>query len=138
MEVIELMCRPAKRAAMRRPVTSASVVGRPSLYLDSMKHCSISLSDFPAHLQEEIIFAKISASFFRAWSQQRWAGIGRYRKMTLIGSIPLARSWKSVETSSNNLSLTALPKRHLLAVMIIRCSNSFFKSTSPESPHFEK
>jgi len=138
VEVIELVCWPAKRAAMRSPVTSASVVGRPSLYFESMKHCSMSSSVLPALLREDMMVAKISASFLRAWSRRLWAGIGRYGKSTLIGSIPLSRSWNNAETSSKSLSRTSRPKRHLLAVKMIRCSSSYFKSTSPLGPHFEK
>uniref|UniRef100_A0A3Q7ES46 Uncharacterized protein n=1 Tax=Solanum lycopersicum TaxID=4081 RepID=A0A3Q7ES46_SOLLC len=76
VEVIELVCCPAKRAAIRRPVISPSVVGRPSLYFESMKHCNISFSALPVRFREFMMFAKISASFFLALSRRRWAGIG--------------------------------------------------------------
>ncbi|KAI7996988.1 hypothetical protein LOK49_LG10G01825 [Camellia lanceoleosa] len=39
---------------------------------------------------------------------------------------------------SLSLLRTSSPNRHLLAVKMIRCSNSYFKSTSPLSPYFEK
>nr|GMD77597.1 peptidyl-prolyl cis-trans isomerase FKBP19, chloroplastic [Ipomoea batatas] len=92
VDVIELVCWPANKAAMSKPVTSDSVVWRPSLYLESMKHCNISFSALPVLLREEIIFVKISASFLRARSRRRCAGIGRYGKSTLMGCIPLSRS----------------------------------------------
>lgn len=138
VEVTELMCYPAKRAAMRSPVTSDSDVGRPFLYLESIKHCNMSFSDFPLCFREVMMVAKISASFFRAWSRRRWAGMGRYGNMTLIGSMPLSRSWKRADTSSKSLLRTSSPNKHLLAVRMIRCSSSSFRSTSPLSPHFEK
>ncbi|KAJ0566478.1 hypothetical protein HanIR_Chr06g0274191 [Helianthus annuus] len=55
-----------------------------------------------------------------------------------MGCMPLSRSWKRADTSSNSLLRTSSPSRHPLAVRMINLSSSCFRSTSPLSPHLEK
>lgn len=70
MEVMELVCCPAKRAAINRPVHSSSVVDRPNeRYFESMKAWSMSGSDFPEALRALMMAENILASSFRALSK---------------------------------------------------------------------
>ena len=67
VEVMELVCCPAKRAAMSIPVHSSSVVPRPKdRYLESMKACNISGSVLPEAFRSLMTLEKIAASSFRA------------------------------------------------------------------------
>lgn len=70
VEVMELVCCPAKRAAINRPVHSSSVVDRPNeRYLESMKAWSMSGSDFPDALRALMMAENIPASSFLALSK---------------------------------------------------------------------
>lgn len=64
---MELVCCPAKRAAISNPVHSSSVVPRPKdRYFESMKACSMSGSVLPEAFRAFMTEAKRSAISFLA------------------------------------------------------------------------
>mmetsp|Transcript_6139 Transcript_6139/g.38128 ORF Transcript_6139/g.38128 Transcript_6139/m.38128 type:complete len:228 (-) Transcript_6139:314-997(-) len=135
---MEDVCWPANRTAMSIPVISSSVSALPFLYFASMKACNTSGSDTPDSRRALITFANILPSSTRALSLRLWAGMGSQGLITLMGCMPMSKSWKSRDTLPNRCSRTSRPKSVRLAVMMIRSESSFNKSTSPLSPHPSK
>lgn len=58
--------------------------------------------------------------------------------MVEIGIMPSSRSWRSSETFWNICSRTSFPRRVLEAVRVTSSEKTSFKSTTPDSLHFEK
>lgn len=138
--VVELVCFPAKRMATMSPVTSASVVGRPSLYLESIRFCKTSSSTRLELLRDRTISVKILESLARALSRRRVVGIGAYGNSKQLISCKLfpVSSWNVEKTSSNIFSRTSFPSRQRAEISMSNCSSSCFISTIPCCPHFAK
>mmetsp|Transcript_49912 Transcript_49912/g.100498 ORF Transcript_49912/g.100498 Transcript_49912/m.100498 type:complete len:242 (-) Transcript_49912:653-1378(-) len=103
VEVMELVCCPAKSKAMRSPTIWSSVFPCPStdgspvfLYTMSMNTCRMSVFAFDASGSARRALMtppKSSTIFTRASSRFLWLAVGRLGKKKLRGVMPLSRSW---------------------------------------------
>jgi len=133
-----LLSIPPKTKIMIGPVTSSTVVERPSLYLESIKLCNTSCSSTRLMLLRDLtISLNISKSLACAVTPTvHWSwGIGN---KTLEMLMPFFSSWNRVCISANIFSRTSLPSRHRLHISMSNWLNSCFKSTMPSCPHFVK
>mmetsp|Transcript_25594 Transcript_25594/g.57414 ORF Transcript_25594/g.57414 Transcript_25594/m.57414 type:complete len:258 (-) Transcript_25594:596-1369(-) len=119
VEVMELVCWPAKRRAMRRPTIWSSVFPLPStlgspvfLYTMSMNTCKISVFslDFSGFALLALMTSpKSSTILTRAASRFLWLAVGRFGKKKESGVMPLSRSWYRWLTSAKRFSRTSSP-----------------------------
>ncbi len=141
VEVMQLVCCPAKSSAMINPVTCSSVMGDPSLYLVSIKMLKMSVP-CPIRMLHVGIVASVLDNLTEEFDHTillraalrflclRWGVGGK----TVRGVSPRPRLWYSSDTSLNRFSRTSSPWRHRLEVNMVSSDKAWNRSRVPLSP----